>query len=84
MACVLWTYLSVQSHLELCGKGQLGLRDYTDSGMAFLRYGGHDKSELFGLDVYTQINPNHSVVALCPPYLKMAYGALLKRVVFRT
>ena len=28
---------------------------------------------MFGLGVYTQIYPNHSVVALCPPHLKKAY-----------
>ena len=34
---------------------------------AFLRYGGRDRSVLFGLDVYTQINTQTSgVVVLWP------------------
>ena len=41
-----------------------------------MRYGGRDRSVLFGLGVYRQIYPNRNsvvYVALCPPHLSKAY-----------
>ena len=39
--------------------------------LAFLKYGGRDRSVLFGSG---NLPKPYSVVAVCPPYLKMAYS----------